>query len=163
MPASIDTLLSLAEISVALLGFSAIASVFYGRGSDWTPDGRFWASMSLSVISLVAALLPVSLISFDSPTSLVWYVSSAFVAIAMASLFILSLRFSSLDRRAGVPLNWKFLTLFLVLMSSSLLMSIWNLAFNGLPTHALHISSIIVMQAMTAVIFLRFLAVWLTK
>lgn len=163
MPASIDTFLSLAEVSVALLGFSAIASVFYGSGSSWSPDGRFWATMSLSVISLVAALIPVSLISFDIPATSVWYVSSTFVALAMAVLFIFSLRFSSLDRQAGVPLNWGFLSLFILLMSTSLFMSIWNLAFNGMPTPAFHIASIVVMQTMSAVVFLRFLAVWLRK
>ena len=51
-----DTLLSLAEISVTLLGFAAIASVFHSRGVEgWRPGARFWG---MGAGTLAAALLP---------------------------------------------------------------------------------------------------------
>jgi len=74
-----DVLTNFAELSVALLGFSGIVSIFNARGG-WTPDGRFWAVLRLGLAALGFSLLPLPFLAAGLSTEVVWSLTSAVFA-----------------------------------------------------------------------------------
>ncbi len=57
-----DFLIGLAEIAIAIVGFSGLVSVFRSANCAWRPDARFWAMITESSGTLVFAVLPLPFI-----------------------------------------------------------------------------------------------------
>ena len=75
----IETLLSSAEISAALLGTVAIVSVFRGGERRWRPEGRFWVMVVLASSTFGLALLPIPFIAAEASPSMTWSIPALFV------------------------------------------------------------------------------------
>jgi hypothetical protein len=70
-----DTLLTFAELAVALAGFAGIVTVFQSRGRTWSAvdTNRLWMMLSFALATLVFSLLPLAwLLAGRSP----WLVCS---------------------------------------------------------------------------------------
>ncbi|MBW2396857.1 MAG: hypothetical protein JRG95_21630 [Deltaproteobacteria bacterium] len=95
---STELLVSLAEISVALLGFAAIVSVLRGRSHDWRPDGRFWVMVALGVSNFSLALLPLPFIMAAVRPSLTWGVASTSLVVVVGVNALVTVRVYGLAR-----------------------------------------------------------------
>ena len=96
----------IAEISVALAGFSGLAGAFrHRRFSEWTRRERLalWQILNWSVLTLFLALVPSALLNLRIPEEATWRLMSAiaFIAITIyaAALLIWSRRLT----RSGEP------------------------------------------------------------
>ena len=67
---------NIAELALALLGFSGIVSIFQARGTGWRPDGRFWAMLRCGLASLTFSLLPLPLLGAGLEAAVVWGLTS---------------------------------------------------------------------------------------
>ena len=97
---------TIAEISVALAGFSGLAAAFRKRQfSEWTRRERLglWQILNWSVYTLFFALVPGALLNLDIPQEAIWRLMSAtaFIAITVyaAALLVRSRRLT----RGGEP------------------------------------------------------------
>jgi hypothetical protein len=75
-----DTLRTLAELGVALAGFSGIVIALGSRArGEWSPLDRRWLSILLSASfgAVLWSLVPLLLLASDLPESWVWLLSSA--------------------------------------------------------------------------------------
>ena len=84
----------IAEISIALAGFSGLAAAFRSRMfSEWTPRERLglWQILNWSVFTLLFALVPSALLNLGIPQEATWRSISAvaFFAITAYSLALL--------------------------------------------------------------------------
>jgi hypothetical protein len=71
-----DTLLTFAELAVALAGFAGIVTVFQSRGRGWSAvdTNRLWMMLAFALATLVFSVLPLAwLLAGRSP----WLVCSA--------------------------------------------------------------------------------------
>jgi hypothetical protein len=78
MDSDIDVLLSIAEIAVAFSGFAALASVIGRRSSEAALHGfeRLKTVVSVSLLVVVAALIPIVPFRFELSEASAWQVSS---------------------------------------------------------------------------------------
>jgi len=101
-------LTALAEIAVAIAGFSGIVVVLQGRRGAWseTDRGRFSLLVQLSLGSVFFSLIPIVLHLIDSSESFVWRWSSGIwlVYISCAVPF----RVRSLPRASGSELDQSY-------------------------------------------------------
>jgi hypothetical protein len=88
-------LFTLAEVSIALTGFSGVV-VFLGRraSGQWseTDQTRFWSLIESGLMALLMSLLPFAVRQFDPSPNMLWGVSSGIVAVPSAVGFIAWLR-----------------------------------------------------------------------
>jgi hypothetical protein len=80
MDFDIDILLSIAEIAVAFSGFAALASVIGRRSSEAALHGfeRLKTVVSVSLLVVVAALIPIVAFRFGLSEAFAWRISSIF-------------------------------------------------------------------------------------
>jgi hypothetical protein len=162
-PGRTDLLVSLAEISVALLGFAAIVSVFSGRDGGWRPEGRFWGMVTLGFSNFVLALMPIPFLAASARPSVTWGICSATLALVAAGNAILAVRVYGIDRESGVPYNPFFQAAYLAVLAG---VATFGVANTGLffPAHFWpYIAALVLLQVATASTFLRLLFVWLTR
>jgi len=102
-----DFLLATAEVSIAFAGFSGVVAVFGSpRSGDWTVTDavRLRLLLGYSVGALFASLLPFIPYHAGLSGSTVWSISSALLALAIASFLVLSSRgYRQLRRASGRP------------------------------------------------------------
>ncbi len=88
-----DTLLTLAEVAVALAGFSGVVTAFQTRGRPWSrfDSVRLWNLLRFSLALLFFSLLPLAwLAAGESP----WVVCSAVFGLTAAGQAIVSASFA---------------------------------------------------------------------
>ena len=101
-----ELLLGLAQIAVALVGFSGLASVFR-RSADatWRPDVRFWSLIIATTGCLIFSLLPLAFLHGGISTIVTWPACSGIFAAFMTVSWIALLR--QLRRRIGAGEYYK--------------------------------------------------------
>ena len=152
-----------AEISVALLGFAAIASVFRGGRGVWAPDGRFWNMLALAALTVGGALFPLPLLSASVESSTVWGTSSAVLGIGAASLLWFALRGTHLDRAAGVPTNWWLGVPWFALIGGAAVLALLNCGMVAAAQFWPYLAALLSLQFATVLAFIRILVVWLPR
>ena len=117
-----DLILTLAEISIAYVGFAAVVGVLSTRTADWTPDLRllFRALIEIGLFSLLLCTLPHVLAAFEMPGADLWTYASATALVGAASMA--GIRIYQVRTRLGhiiaigkfllIPLNFASLILF---------------------------------------------------
>jgi len=156
-----DVLLAMAEVSVALLGFSAIVSVFRQRG-DWRPDGRFWSMVAAGIGTLVFSLLPLPFLFGGVAPTTTWQVCISLLGLyALGFSVFLTTRFRSDLAATSAPSPPIFLLLLggSVFAGAFLLLSVPG--YLGEPRFWVFLVGLIWFQVVTAVFFVRLLVVWL--
>ncbi len=160
-----DTLLSLAEISVTLLGFAAIASVFHSRGAQgWRPDARFWGMVTMGLGTLAFALLPLPFLAAELEPGVTWRMCS--LALAAAIVAILGWGFLTVRRglTSGAPVNRPTFSFLMVAFAAVAGLELANAA--GLlqgPSFWPYLAGIIWFQLVTGYVFVRLLFIWLPR
>ena len=158
-----DALFSLAEVGVAFLGFSAIASLFRQRdATGWRPDGRFWAMVGVASLALVFSLLPLPLLYADVAPSVTWACCSALLALAMAACGVMGFVSYRRDRAvstASLPLA--VLLELLIWGSAGLLLAnaVGAIGHSFWP----YLAGLVWLLVLAAVMFVRLLWVWLVR
>lgn len=87
-----ELLLSLAEIAGVFVGFGALIAVRSGGASGVAEVGYMRSVVSIGMLTIVAALAPVTLDRFDLAAHQVWAVSSVLVLVGWLVWFALMLR-----------------------------------------------------------------------
>ncbi len=112
-------LTALAEIAVAIAGFSGIVVALQGRQGAWseTDSARFSLLVGLSLSSVFWSLIPIVFHLIDSSESFVWRWSSGLWLVHISCIVPISLRSlprpseSELDRSYGAALAFMFSSL----------------------------------------------------
>jgi hypothetical protein len=88
-------LFALAEVSIALTGFSGVV-VFLGRraSGQWSESDqtRFWSLIESGLMALLMSLLPFAVRQLDSSTTMLWSVCSGVAAVPAVIGFVAWLR-----------------------------------------------------------------------
>ncbi len=101
-----ELLIGLAQIAVALVGFSGLASVFRRSGDDtWRPDVRFWSLIIATIGCLIFSLLPLAFLHGGMSSIVTWSACSGIFAAFMTVSWIAFLR--ELRRRIGAGEYYK--------------------------------------------------------
>jgi hypothetical protein len=159
-----DLLSVSAEISIAILGFAAIASVLRGGQGSVTPDGRFWGMLALAFVSFVSSLAPLPFLATEANPTLIWGIGSSLLSIFMFILSALTaITVKRANERAGVSTNFAILMMFTSLMAATGCLALYNSGLFVEPDFSLYFGSIISIHIITAAVFIRILAVWLRK
>ncbi len=87
-----DTLLTLAEVSIAFAGFTSVVVIFRRREAGWLPSDafRFQAMLVVSLSCLLFSVLPVVLHSYGVREDALWGGTSAAMALALAGGLVAS-------------------------------------------------------------------------
>jgi hypothetical protein len=81
-----DTLLSLAEISVAVLGFAGVLAVMKGSQKEVIPGVNQWRLEALVIYgtnAIAFSLLPVLFLAMECPDNIIWPAGSLFSVVVM--------------------------------------------------------------------------------
>lgn len=156
----IDTLLTSAEISAALLGTVAIVSVFRGQ-TQWRPEGRFWVMVVLAATTFGLALLPIPFIAAETSAQVTWGVPALGILAAAVAVTRVSLWGMRIQRRLGIETHRPTLLGFLVFLITAALMGLSNLGLTGEPNFWRHLTAVMALQAATVLFFVRLLRLWL--
>ena len=151
-----EELLTLAEIAIALAGFSGVVVAFGQRG-EMTPldRWRFAALLSMSMSAAVLAVLPsvLNLLGISGP--FLWRTSSAVylcVAVLHASFF--SSRLLRTARESDAPASRTFLVASFLLAALHIFLELLNVVgWPSSPNAALFISGLIVWLVLASVSF----------
>lgn len=149
-----DLLAVSAEISIAILGFAAIASVFRGSQSSLTPDGRFWGMLALAFIGLASSLVPLPFLVAEVSRSTIWGIASIFLSLSMLSLTIMtvvSVRGANL--RAGVSTNLAVMIIFTTAMGSTAVLAFSNSGLFSPPTFSVYFGAVVAVHLVTVAVF----------
>jgi hypothetical protein len=90
-----DTLLSLAEIAVAVLGFAGVLAVMKGSQREVIPGINQWRLEALVVYGTNAigfSLIPVLFLAMDSPDNTTWPIGSSVSAVVMIAWLVWAFR-----------------------------------------------------------------------
>lgn len=120
-----DALFVIAEISIALAGFTGVLAALYARGS-WHPLDK-WRTISLLLAGFVAlgiALLPFGLYSLGLDGSALWRTSSAVFVGAGIAATVVVVRYQ--PPRASIPQFSLTAPLFWSVVSINLLAQLLN-------------------------------------
>jgi hypothetical protein len=157
----IETLLSSAEISAALLGTVAIVSVFRGGERRWRPEGRFWVMVVLASSTFGLALLPIPFIAAEASPSMTWSIPALFVVASTIGVTRLSFWGMRVQEGLGIKTHVPTLLGFLVFLVTAVIMSLLNLGVSGTPAFWRHLTAVMSIQAATVLFFVRLLRLWL--
>jgi len=155
-----DVLLSMAEVAVTLLGFAAIVTVF--RQSDtWRPDGRFWAMITAGIGTLVFSLLPLPFLFGNIASTATWRTCSALFGLYALGYCVFLTRMYRRDRATGSGNLPVFALLFGGSAFTCPLLLVSATGYLGDPQYWPYLVGLIWFQILTAIFFVRLLAVWL--
>jgi hypothetical protein len=83
--ANIDTLHTIAQVAITLIGFSGIVIVFGGRtATGWTPEEslRFYALIVGPLTALACSFVPILLGQLTNDFAIIWRISNAILGLA---------------------------------------------------------------------------------
>ena len=152
-----------AEISIALMGFAAIASIFRGASGSWSPDARFWMMLAQAFLALTASLLPLPLLAAHLEAGVVWGTSSSLLGLGLVVLLALLYRMQRLNVSAGTPTDLRVMVPFMSLYLPALGFAILNCGVFVRPEFWPFLSALVLLQLTTAFTFIRLLVVWLPR
>ena len=132
-----DSLYNVAEIAIALAGFSGLVAVFRSeRLGAWLPRERFlfWLLISFALAALFFALLPVTLHLLGFSEAVVWATASAllasyYVVVGVAAL-IGHVRMNRAGHPTSRPLSWYVIFPTGVLVVASLLLNAFGIVLD---------------------------------
>ena len=157
-----DLLAVSAEISIAILGFAAIASVLRGNQGALTPDGRFWGMLALAFLGFVSSLAPLPFLATELDPRSIWGVGSLLLSVAMFLLTaMMVIAVKQANRRAGVSTNLFIMIIFAALMAAATGLAFYNSGLFFDPEFSIYFGSIVSVHIITAAVFIRILTVWL--
>ena len=88
-----EVLIGLAQIAIALIGFSGLVSVFRrGANGVWHPDTRFWMLLTNATGGLFFSLLPLPFLQAALSPFWTWSVCSGIFAVFLAASATLTVR-----------------------------------------------------------------------
>ncbi len=123
-----DVLIGLAQIAIAIVGFSGLVSVFRSVDRVWRPDARFWSMMTQSIATLAFAVLPLPFIRSEIAPEYTWSICSILFASFSAVFGVIHVR--DLRRRVASGQYYKSqITTFLIV---SLIIVVVVLVLNAL-------------------------------
>ena len=152
-----------AEISVAFLGFGAIASVLRRTGESWRPDGRFWSLLLQALLSLGTSLLALALLASPVSHPIVWAVSSAALGLGLIAVIFSGFRISGVNRAAGTPTNWWLAGAWYTVFVPATLLACANTLLISPPEFWAFLAPLLTLHFSTGFTFVRVLAVWLPR
>jgi hypothetical protein len=156
-----SNLLNIAEISAAFAGFAALVSVLRQRGThaDALHDIlRLRIVISTSMVVVVAALIPVGLISFHLSERLVWGISAGILLLLNYGVIFSFLKSYKPVQGRFPPDNFAVGVVFVLeLLDQAVLVLIF---FNFWPTlnYPLYLAALIFNICQAAFVFVRFVA-----
>ena len=152
-----ELLIGLAQIAIALIGFSGLASVFRRSGDEtWRPGNRFWTLITTASGCLVFSLLPLVFLHGGMSLFVTWSACSgifaAFLAVSWAWLF------RELRRKIGAGQYYKSAITVLwtaghVIAVSVLVLNTFSIAWQ--PTFAPYLASLMLYFFWGSMIFIR--------
>lgn len=161
----VGILLAMASMAIAILGFSAIVSVFHpivGEGRQvWPTDGRFWSMVSCGLATLVMALAPLPLLAAGVAEHRVWFLAGASQGVAGILLIIFSCHFYPMNEQSGRPASRFLFFMLLLLLTLVSILGFTNLGFLGPSVFWPVLSGITILLLTTAWLFVRLMYVWL--
>ena len=150
-----------AEISIALLGFAAVASIFRGASGSWNPDARFWIMLAQAFLALTASLLPLPLLAANLEVGVRGSTSSSLLGLGLVVLLWLMFRMQRLNVAAETPTDLRVVAPFMLLYLAAVGFAILNCGLFVLPKFWPYLSALVLLQLTTAFTFVRLLVVWL--
>jgi len=151
-----EELLTLAELAIALAGFSGVVVAFGQRG-EMTPldRWRFAALLSISMSAAVLAFLPSVLHLLGISGSFLWRMSSAvYLCVAVLHLTFFAPRLLRTARELDAPTSSAFLVASFLLAALNLSLQLLNvLGWPSPPNAAFFISGLIVWLVLGAASF----------
>ena len=90
-----DTLLSLTEIAVAVLGFAGVLAVMKGSQREVFPGLNQWRLEALVIYgtnAIAFSLVPVLLLAMDCPENIIWSVGSSLAAVVIFAWVVWAFR-----------------------------------------------------------------------
>lgn len=136
-----EFLLSLAEIAVALAGFSGLIVAIRATATDgWHPRDIWSLSwmMGASVGVLFLALLPLWLGGFDLPAAAAYHVSAIVACVYCAALLVLMTAIGRTLTRRGYPRRIPFFPTAMVTLLVTALAAVGAVAAGAVPTGRTH-------------------------
>ncbi len=130
-----DILLTLAEVSVALAGFSGVVAVFGRRDpGTWSfaDRFRFFALVHTSLSSLLLCIIPFGLLAFSLAEETVWSALSALFVVYNAVVgFFTSRHFLAASSSERAEFTSGVMPVMFAIFSPILVLSIYNVAVLG--------------------------------
>ena len=158
-----DLLSVSAEISIAILGFAAIASVLRGAKGQVAVDGRFWGMLALAFLAFVASFAPLPFLASETDPALTWGIGSSLIALFMLLISIATIAaVKRANELAGVPTNFIIRIVFTTFMLATAVLAFYNSGLFSEPVFSLYFGSIVSVHIITAAVFIRILTVWLS-
>jgi len=130
-----DLLLTLAEIAVTLVGFSALVALFQGRPDRGLDDAERFRVRILIETGLQGALfavLPHTLVAFGVSEEMVWRPASGILALAGVFIPIFNLRRAAALKLAFLPFD-RVVVAFGVGVQVALVLNFLEIGFSGTP------------------------------
>jgi len=125
-----DVLIGLAQIAIAIVGFSGLVSVFRSANRAWRPDARFWAMITESSGTLVFAVLPLPFIQSGIAPEYTWSICSVLFALFSAAFCVFHVR--ELRRRVASGQYYKSQITTLFTVSNIIIVVVLLLNASGL-------------------------------
>ena len=154
-----DILLTLAEVSVALAGFSGVVAVFGRRDpGTWSfaDRFRFFALVHTSLSSLLLCILPFGLLAFNIPEEAVWSALSALFVVYNAVVgFFTSRRFLAASSSERAEFTSGVMPVMFAILAPILVLSIFNVAVGG--TFGPFLVALIYLLVLSSFLFARML------
>ena len=153
-----SVLLTLAELSIAYVGFAAIVGALNARSEKWTPGTRilFRSMIDTGLMNVFVCLIPSFLFLLSLEGQTLWTISSAATVVLLAATFIA--RLVQIRRAIGAPLpigKWLLIPLSIIsIVAFTVNALIWQAA--GVYVLATGIQLLINTVQFLAVIFALF-------
>ena len=159
-----DTLLTMAEIAVAYAGFSGVVSAFFRDRDQEHPELQSFRLQQMvlgGLITVCFSLAPLVVEKFIAGEELIWRVSSALYALALAVMIAKALMDTSRFRREGLmgerALTAKLVTL---LQSGALFLLLLNaVGISAKYAAGFYLSALMLGLGFSGVVFLRILSI----
>jgi hypothetical protein len=136
-----ETLLTIAELAVALAGFASLVSVIGGRANDVarvSASLRLRAMLEIALRNAAFALLPLPFLQFAPSDPVIWRISSGVYIAATAGHFLLRLRST-----AALGEGWHSVTN-LILFSVTVVVGLANVfGLGGSKAFSLYLSNLL--------------------
>ena len=126
----VDILLTFAEVSIALAGFSGVVAVFGRRDPDsWSLADRlrFFSLVHTSLSSLLLCILPFGLLALNVAEASVWSsLSALFVLYNILVLVLFTRRLLAASASERAEVTWVVIPVVLAILAPVLVLNVYN-------------------------------------